>query len=84
MKYKYPASKKNIFLQAADLYLVAYTMAKNCTLVTHELPSNSAKKIKIPNVCTGLGLSFTTPYKMLREPLLGFAKLLNFTLRIRQ
>lgn len=35
-------------------------------IVTHEVASPSAKKIKIPNVCIGLGIKFMTPYEMLR------------------
>ncbi|WP_232397978.1 DUF4411 family protein [Leptospira kirschneri] len=33
--------------------------------MTHKIPSNSFKKIKIPNVCAGLRISFMTPYEML-------------------
>jgi hypothetical protein len=35
-------------------------------VVTHEVPANSPKKIKIPNACVGLGIRFMTPYQMLR------------------
>ena len=35
-------------------------------MVTHEVPANSPKKIKIPNACVGLGIRFMTPYQMLR------------------
>jgi hypothetical protein len=35
-------------------------------VVTHEVPSNSPGRIKIPNVCVGLGVRFMTPYQMLR------------------
>lgn len=35
-------------------------------VVTHEVAASSTKKIKIPNVCAGLGLRFMTPYQMLR------------------
>jgi len=35
-------------------------------LVTHEVPANSPYRIKIPNVCVGLGVRFMTPYQMLR------------------
>jgi hypothetical protein len=35
-------------------------------VVTHEVAANSARKVKIPNVCIGLGLRFMTPYEMLR------------------
>jgi hypothetical protein len=42
-------------------------MADGHVVVTHEVPANTAKRIKIPNVCIGLGLRFMTPYEMLRR-----------------
>ena len=56
----------NTFMQVADYYLIAHALANNHTVVTHEVPANTLKKIKIPNVCAGLGLKFMTPYEMLR------------------
>ena len=56
----------NTFLQVADYYLVAHALAHRCTVVTHEIAANSAKKIKIPNVCIGLGIKCMTPFEMLR------------------
>lgn len=56
----------NTFLQVADYYLVCYAKAHDAVIVTHEKPANSLKKIKIPNVCVGLGIKFMTPYEMLR------------------
>lgn len=35
-------------------------------MVTHEVPSGSTRKIKIPNVCIGLGIKCMTPFQMLR------------------
>ena len=40
--------------------------ARQMIVVTHEVAANSVKRIKIPNVCAGLGLRFMTPYEMLR------------------
>ena len=54
------------FLQLADYYLVAFALAHGHTIVTHEIPSNSTKKIKIPVVCIGLGVRCITPFAMLR------------------
>ena len=34
--------------------------------MTHEVPANSVKKIKIPNACIGLAIKCMTPYAMLR------------------
>jgi len=67
MSQNYEQGAINIFLQAADFYLIAHTMSMDCVLVTHEVSAPSTKKIKIPNVCIGLGLSFMTPYDMLRR-----------------
>lgn len=64
---QYEPSAINTFLQVADFYLIAHALASGYTVVTHEVPANSARKIKIPNVCIGLGLHFMTPYEMLRR-----------------
>lgn len=57
----------NTFLQIADSFLVAAALADGHTLVTHELPSNSLKKIKIPTACLSLNVAFCSPYQMLRK-----------------
>jgi len=57
----------NTFFQSADYYLIAHALAKNHFVVTHEVPSNSTKRIKIPNACMGLKIKFFTPYEMLRR-----------------
>jgi uncharacterized protein DUF4411 len=54
------------FLQVADYYLVAHALAHADTVVTHEIPSASPRRIKIPNACLGVGVKFMTPYEMLR------------------
>ncbi|MDR0736950.1 MAG: DUF4411 family protein, partial [Zoogloeaceae bacterium] len=63
---QYESAAINIFLQVADFYLVAHALAGGHTVVTHEVPANSVKRIKIPNVCAGLKVRFMTPYEMLR------------------
>ena len=57
----------NTFLQVADYYLVAQARAGGHTVVTHEVPSASTRKIKIPDACIGLGIKCMTPYEMLRS-----------------
>ena len=57
----------NTFLQVADYWLVAFALAHNHTVVTHEVPADSKRKIKIPNACVGLNVRFVTPYQMLRH-----------------
>lgn len=55
------------FLQVADYWLVAHALAHQFTVVTHEVPSDGTRKIKIPNACLGMGVHFVTPYEMLRR-----------------
>ena len=55
------------FLQVADYYLVAHALAHNFVVVTHEVPAQTIRKVKIPNVCIGLGIQHTTPFDMLRR-----------------
>lgn len=63
----YEPSAVNTFLQIADYYLVAHALAHGHTVVTHEIASNSTRKIKIPNACIGLGLKCMSPFEMLRH-----------------
>jgi hypothetical protein len=67
MGQNYEPVAVNTFLQVADYYLIAHALADGHTVVTHELPGNSVKRIKIPNVCAGLTLRCITPYEMLRR-----------------
>lgn len=63
----YEPAAINTFLQVADFYLVAHALADSHVVVSHEVPANSTKRIKIPNACIGLDLRFMTPYEMLRR-----------------
>lgn len=63
----YEPSAVNTFLQVADYYLVAQALAGGFTVVTHEVPSASMRKIKIPDACIGLGIKCMSPYEMLRR-----------------
>lgn len=62
----YDQSAISTFFQLADYYLIAFAYVNEYALVTHEIPSSSTKKIKIPDVCIGLGIKCLTPYAMLR------------------
>ncbi|HEB89710.1 MAG TPA: DUF4411 family protein [Deltaproteobacteria bacterium] len=62
----YTATAVDTFLRVADYYLVAQALAGGYVVVTHEIPSVSTKKIKIPDACIGLGIKCMTPYEMLR------------------
>ncbi len=64
---RFEAAAVNTFLQVADYYLVAHAHSHGFVVVTHEIPSESVRKVKIPNVCIGLGIKCVTPYEMLRK-----------------
>lgn len=64
---QYEPAAINTFLQVADFYLIAHSLAGDYTLVTHEVPANTVKRIKIPNVCIGLDIQYMNPYEMLRR-----------------
>ena len=57
----------NTFFQVADYWLVGHALANGHTVVTHEVPSVSAKRVKIPNVCVGLAVPCISPFEMLRQ-----------------
>jgi hypothetical protein len=63
----YEPSAVSTFLQVADYYLVAHALAGRHTVVSHEVPSASKRKIKIPDACIGLGIKCMTPFEMLRR-----------------
>jgi len=63
----YRPAAVNAFLQDADYYLVAYAHAHGHVVVTHEVPSDGVRQVKIPNVCIGMGVQCLTPYAMLRR-----------------
>ena len=54
------------FLEDADYYLVAHAHAHGHVVVTHEVPSDGVRQVKIPNVAIGMRLKCMTPYEMLR------------------
>ena len=66
MRQGYDPAAITTFLQVADYYLVAHALAHGFTVVTHEVPASTRRKIKIPNACIGLGIKHMTPYEMLR------------------
>ncbi|MBT9546450.1 MAG: DUF4411 family protein [Candidatus Sericytochromatia bacterium] len=63
----YEPAAISTFFQVADFYLIAHALSSSHVVVTHEVPAASTRRIKIPNVCAGLGLRFMTPYEMLRH-----------------
>jgi hypothetical protein len=63
----YTPAAVSTFLQVADYYLVSQALAGDHVVVTHEIPSASTRRIKIPDSCIGLGIKCMTPFEMLRR-----------------
>jgi hypothetical protein len=62
----YEPAAVTTFLESADYYLVAHARAHDFVVVTHEVPADSGKRIKIPNACLAVGVRFVTTFEMLR------------------
>jgi hypothetical protein len=59
---------KSEFMGVADGWVVAYAMAKQQIVVTHEKYEPSIKrKVKIPNVCREFGVDSVTMFDLLRD-----------------
>ena len=67
IKQGFEPAAVNTFLQVADFWLVSAALAGHHVVVTHEVASPTMRRIKIPNVCVGLGVEFVSPYQMLRR-----------------
>ncbi len=50
----------------ADAWLCAEALNSDLTLVTYEVTSNSLNKVKIPNVCKGLGICCISGFDFMR------------------
>lgn len=61
----YEPAAVSTFLGVAD-YLVAEALAHGHTVVTHEIPSPSTRRLKIPDACVGLGVPYVNTFGMLR------------------
>jgi hypothetical protein len=62
----YTSTGKQTFLNCSDYFVVSQALAGSHTVVTHEKPENSVKRIKIPNVCVALNVKYMTCWQMLR------------------
>ncbi|MGH9382492.1 MAG: DUF4411 family protein [Thermoanaerobaculia bacterium] len=63
----YRQSAIGAFLDDPDYYLVAHAHAHGHVVVTHEVPSDGVRQVKIPNVAIGMKVKCMTPYEMLRR-----------------
>ncbi len=57
---------KEDFAKIADGWIIAYAMAHNGIVVTHEMPSLSKKKIPMPNICEVFGVKYVNTFEMMR------------------
>ncbi len=64
---KFEQSAIHAFLDDADCYLVSCSLAHKYTLVTHENTKAFKHKIKLPDVCKGLGVDCINTFEMLRR-----------------
>lgn len=65
---QYSVSAIPSFLSGADSFLVAQAIAYGHEVVTLEVPSpGSRKRIKIPDVCDGVGIPWLKPFDMLER-----------------
>ncbi len=64
---RYDPGAVSTFLQEADFFLVGQALATGDTLVTHEKAENSRHRVKIPDVCIGLGVKHMQTFTMLRK-----------------
>jgi len=71
-KSHYTQAAINTFFQVADYYLVAQALAGGHTVVTLEQPDNSRNRVKIPAVCSGVGVLCINTFTMLRKQGVSF------------
>lgn len=55
------------FAKSADAFLVAHAHAHNSVVVTQERPSDSLKKVKIPDACEAFGVEWMNTFSLLRR-----------------
>ncbi|MGE5484150.1 MAG: DUF4411 family protein [Ignavibacteriales bacterium] len=56
------------FASGADGWLLAFARARNCIIVTHEVPKpDIRRKVPIPNVCQQFGIGYVNTFEMLRR-----------------
>lgn len=68
----YTSAAQAEFAGSADLYLIAHAHAHQRTVVTHEKPSETTKRVKIPDACRALGVGYVDTFQMLRAEAASF------------
>lgn len=63
----YSEKEASKFLDVADPWLIAKCQTMGATLVTKEVFSEGAKKVKIPNICEVFGVKYIQTHEMIRS-----------------
>ncbi|MCD6388101.1 MAG: DUF4411 family protein [Desulfobulbaceae bacterium] len=66
VEIQYETHQAGKFLDGADPWLIAYSQVNDCVIVTSEILSPGAKKVKIPNICEEFGVDYTDCFTMLK------------------
>jgi len=66
-RQSYRPAAVTAFLEDPDYYLVSYAHAHQHVVVTHEIPSDGVREVKIPNVAIGVTVKFVNTFEMLRQ-----------------
>lgn len=69
---RYEPAAVSTFLRVADYYLVSQALADGHVVVTHEVPSTSTRRIKIPDACLGVGVKTMQLHEVLRAERVRF------------
>ncbi len=65
---RFKLEAKSEFANDVDAWIIAYAKASNAIVVTQETSRpNSQASVKIPDVCTALGVHWTDTFQMLRN-----------------
>ena len=64
----YTDAARREFMGIADYLLVAQAHSRKCLVVTSEQPApNSKRKIKIPDACDAMNVSYFGPFDLYRK-----------------
>lgn len=61
------AARAQFLKDSADYYLVAQASQLGFGLITHEIPSNSRKRVKIPDATKAVGVRVFSPFEVLER-----------------
>lgn len=68
MKQPFDEKSRAKFFSKADPFLIAHAMAHGHTVITHETKvADDSRKVKVPNVCDALGVSWMHSFTLLKK-----------------